>query len=315
MSLLSTLPIRLALTCLIAWSVPAVFADSPDDARTRVIVGFAQDTLANDWRVAQVEAVRAVLAQHPGIVFRVTDARDSSAMQAQHIEDFLDMGVSVLITSPREQAALTPVLDRVYAAGVPVILLDRGIASDSYTTFIRPSNRPIAEAAARYLADRLGGRGTILMLSGIPGATPTIHRTEGFTDVMAHYPGIRVIARTANFLRSDAIRVTERMLAMGPRFDAIYAQSDSMATGARMALRAAGIDPAGLPIIGIDYIAEARDAIIAGEQELSFTYPTGGREGAEAALALLRGEQVPKDIILESIRVDRANAAVVEPIF
>ena len=88
-----------------------------------------------------------------------------------------------------------------------------------------------------------------------------------------------------------------------------------MATGARMALISQGVDPRTLPIVGIDYIGEAREAIRRGEQSVSFTYPTGGAEGARIALAILRGEEVQKEIVLDSVRVTRENVEMVEPIF
>ena len=119
----------------------------------------------------------------------------------------------------------------------------------------------------------------------------------------------------ANFLRSESILAVERLLQRGERFDAIYAQSDSMATGARLALRRFGIDPASIPIIGIDYIEEARAAIRRGEQSVSYTYPTGGKEGAQVVIDLLAGRPVVKEQIIRSVKVTADNVERVEPIF
>ncbi len=104
-------------------------------------------------------------------------------------------------------------------------------------------------------------------------------------------------------------------LEKGVRFDAIYAQSDSMASGARLALKQAGINPATVPIIGIDYIPEAREAIRSGEQFASFTYPTCGREGAEAAMRILSGETLPRKIEVDSQMITVENVDQVETIF
>ncbi|MEO5342532.1 MAG: substrate-binding domain-containing protein [Gammaproteobacteria bacterium SHHR-1] len=278
-------------------------------------IGFAQDTLANDWRRAQVWEVQRELQKHPGVEFIYTDARGDTALQAMHIEQLVRQGVDLLITSPRDQNLLAEVIAGVRAQGTPVVLLSRGIASDDYDCFIRPDNAAIARKAAEYLVERLGGKGHILMLQGIPEATTTRQRTQAFVAVTQAYPEIRITHRVANFLRADAILAVEELLARRVRFDAIYAHSDSMAAGARMALKYQGIAPGSLPIVGIDYVPEARQAILAGEQSLSFTYPTGGREGAQMALRLLRGEHVPKEWLLESVPVNRNNAAEVEPVF
>lgn len=284
-------------------------------ASERKLVGFAQDTLGNDWRVAQVRAVEKALAEYPDIDFIYTDAEGETSLQARHIEQLADRGVDLIITSPRDQEALAPVIEEVYRQGIPVILLTRRINSDAYTSYVTLDNRSIARQAARHLVEQMQGEGQLLMLEGVAGASTTLDRTEGFMEVIKAYPEISVTSRTANFLRADAILAVTDLLDQGASFDAIYAQSDSMATGARMALSQAGIDPGSLPIAGIDFITEAQEAIREGQQSISFTFQTGGAEGAELAVQILRGEAVPKRLTLESIAVTRDNVDQVDPIF
>jgi ribose transport system substrate-binding protein len=303
------------LLAALLWMVaplPAVAADA--------MVGFAQDTLANDWRLAQVQAVERELSKHPDIDFIVTDARGSTALQAQHIRE-LARKVDVLITSPRAKAVLSEIIADVYAQGTPVILLSRTINGDSYTSFVHADNAAIGRQAGEFLADKLAGEGTVLMLEGIVGTSVTAARTSGFMSVMSQYSGIEVVSREGNFLRADSIRAVRALLEEGDArqdtvpFDAIFAQSDSMAEGARMALKQAGLSPTRLPIVGIDYIQAAREALLRGEQSLSFTYPTGGKEGAELAVRIVRGEPVVKEVVLRSVSVTADNARDVEPIF
>jgi ribose transport system substrate-binding protein len=88
-----------------------------------------------------------------------------------------------------------------------------------------------------------------------------------------------------------------------------------MTVGTRLALKRTGINPATIPITGIDYISEMRDAVLAGEQVASFTYPSFGIKGAEYALCLLSAETVPKEVILDSVMVTREYAESVELLF
>ncbi|WP_440995736.1 substrate-binding domain-containing protein [Arhodomonas sp. SL1] len=286
-------------------------------AEPQGLVAFAQDDLGNDWRRAQVEAVREALSHYPGIDFRVSDARGSVALQIKHIEDWAAEGVDVLITSPADSVVMAEVIRRVYEAGTPVVLLSRGVEGDAYTSFVHPDNARIAGQAAGAVITGIRDNGRVLMLEGVQGATTTILRRRAFLEIVSRHPDIHVERRRANFLRADAIRAVEGIIesANGFPFDAIYAQSDSMAAGARMALDAADIPVEALVIVGIDYIAEAREAIIEGRQDVSFTYPTGGREGAELAVALIRGRPVPHEIVLETQRVTVDNVHRVEPIF
>jgi ribose transport system substrate-binding protein len=166
------------------------------------------------------------------------------------------------------------------------------------------------------MARQLKGKGNILMLQGVPTATTAIARSEAFLAELKQHPGLRVSAvKVGNYLRADAIRAVEEALQEGVPFDAIYSQSDSMAAGARVALRKAGRDPGKVLIVGIDYIAEAREAIRRGEQSASFTYPTCAAEAAAIVLDIGHGKAVPKRVVVDSVMVTRDNVEQVEPIF
>jgi ribose transport system substrate-binding protein len=280
------------------------------------LIGFAQDTMANDWRAEQVYAVERTLKKYPFIRFVYTDAKGQVAKNVQDIEDLADLGIDLLIVSPRNPRVMTPVISQLYRRGIPVVLLTRQMTNDDFTTFIGPNDVAIAENAADFLADALGGTGRVLVLQGVPTATTAIMRTRGFVNGIGKHPGLEIAAiKPANYLRSDAARVVQETLEAGLKFDAIFAQSDSMAIGARLALRAAGLDPKSLHIVGIDYIPEARKAIREGRQAASFTYPTCGKEGAEIAVQILTGQKTEKRITVPTQIVTKDNVDQVEPIF
>ncbi len=304
--------------CLIMTYQPRGLADetpSPLQGKTW-LVGFAQDTMANDWRIAQVRELEREFEKYPSIKFFYTDAKGRTAKQIKDIEDMINQNVNVLITSPRDAKMMTPVISRAYQKGIPVVLISRRIESDDFTIFIHPDNKQIAGKAAAHIARGLEGLGKVFILQHIPTTTPAIHRTESFFKTIGQYKGIEIVAmKVANSLRADAIKMTEEALREGLEFDAIYAQSDSMASGARLALKKAGRDPGKIIIVGIDYIKEARDAIRKGEQDASFTYPTGGKEGAQWTLKILQGTDVPKEFIIESTMITKDNVDAIEPIF
>lgn len=259
-------------------------------------VAFAQDTMSNDWRAAQVRDVEKVLSKYPFIKFIYTDAEGSSARQALDIERLVNEGADVIITSPRDSAIMTPVISRLHKKGIPVVLLTRRITSSDYTAFIGANDYEIGKQAAKYLAEKLNNKGRVIMLKGVATASTSIKRTQGFVDQIKKTPEILIVAEEyANYRRNEAIKAMERILTKEIEFDAVYAQSDSMATGARMVMKQAGIDPKSKIIVGIDYIEEARSAILKGEQTASFTYPTAGKEGAEAAVKILKDNKIKKE--------------------
>lgn len=310
----------LLIVATLAWFAPPAVLEAaplPSEAnRAPIVVGFSQDTLANDWRMAQVRALQAGFSRYPHIHFIYTDGKGSTPKQIQDVEDLVFSGIDILITSPRDSRAMLPVISSTYEKGIPVILLTRRIDGDAYTTYISPDDAAIARDAARYIGDKLNGRGSVLMLQGLPSTSTAITRTKAFTAELGNFPGITLAAtKTANYLRSDAIKAVEETLQQGIPFDAIYAQSDSMASGARIALKKAGRDLSKVLIVGIDYISEAREAIRSGHQSASFTYPTCAEEAVEAVLAIAEGRTPAKTIHVPSQRVTRDNVEQVVPIF
>ena len=310
LSILSANAISVFMTVLFIGLASPLYAE-----QSKYVIGFAQDTMNNDWRIAQVREVEQALSEYENVEFVFTDAKAQTSLQAKHILDLADIPVDVLLVSPMDKVALAPVISEVYQRGIPIILLSRGIDSEDYTSFIRPDNYLIGQAAGDFLVEKLQEGGQVLMLQGIPETTTAIQRTAGFLDVMNDNGTFNVITRVGNFLRADTLREMQELLNENVAFDAVYAQSDSMATAVRLAMQAAGKDPAEIIIIGIDYITEAQEAIREAKQTLSLTYPTAGKEGAEVAIKIIQGESVEKDIILPSIPVTIENVDSVEPIF
>lgn len=272
--------------------------------------------MANDWRVAQVNQLTAEFKKYPNIRLILTDAGGKSARQIQDMEDLANQKVDVLITSPRDGAASTPAISRIYKKGIPVVLISRGITGNDYTSLITPNNYQIASDAAEFIAKQMKGKARVLVLRGVPTATTAIARTNGFLDTIKKYAGIKVVAiKDGNYLRSDAIRAVEAALLEKISFDVIYSQSDSMASGARLALIKAGISPKKKFIVGIDYIQEAREAIRLGEQSASFLYPTSAKETADIVVKILNGRKVPKKVIVNSKMITKDNVELIKPIF
>lgn len=281
----------------------------------RYTVGFAQDDMANDWRAAQVFEMQQALQSYPHIRFLYTNAHGSTARQILDLERLADE-VDLLVTSPRDVVAMTPVISAIHRRGVPVVLLTRRILSDDYSSFIGADDREIGRSAARFLIRALKEKGEVVMLQGVKTTTTAIERREGFLEVIEQYPDIKVVAQpVANYQRAEALRAMENIIRLEQNFDAIYAHSDSMAVGARIAMERAGIDPKNKTIIGVDYTPESRKALREGKQSVSFTYPTAGREGAEVVVAILSGKAVRKEHRVPFVKVDRDNVDKIATIF
>jgi ribose transport system substrate-binding protein len=288
---------------------------SPPAAGHRAVIAFAQDEMKNDFRRAQVFEARDAAKRHPAVELVYSNAEGQTSLLIRQIEQFTKQDVDALIVGTNDRQAVVPAITDAHRAGVPVIILDRGVDTSDYTSFINSDNIRIGMIGAEYIAGRLGGEGTVLLFEGLQTADVTQLRSKGFLEVMARHPGIRVTKRTGNYLRKDALIEMERLLDDGIHVDAIFSQSDSMLSGVRMVLKRRGIDPSSLITVGCDYTSEARDAIRDGTQTGSVLFPLGGTEAIEVALRVLAGEEVPKHIVIPVELVTRENVEQVEPIF
>lgn len=279
------------------------------------VIAFAQDTMKNDFRQAQVFEVRDEVAKVPGWSFVHSDAQGQTSLLIRQIEAFAQQKVDALVVGTNDENAVVPAVRQAYKSGVPVIILDRGIKGSDYTTFINSDNVQIGAIGGQFIAQQLKGRGQVLLLEGIKTADVTQLRTQGFMAEMAKHPDIKVIKRTGNYLRKDALVEMEKLLAQGVRVDAIFAESDSMLSGARMAMAEHKVDPRTVISVGCDYTSEARDAIRAGTQTGSVLFPLGGKKAVEVVQKLLAKQAVPRHVVIPVRLVTRENVDQVQPVF
>ena len=280
---------------------------------TKVV--FVQDDMSNDFRKAQVLEVEKHIKDIEGINFSYTDAKGKLSMFIYHLEKAIKSGADIIIIGTPDATAITPALKKAQKKGVQTIIVDRGVESDIYTTFINSDNIKIGEIGAEYIIKELGGKGTILLLEGLPKADVTKLRTKGFMNIVSQYPNIKVIKRVGNYLRKDAIKEVEKLLNEKIHFDAIFSESDSMVSGVRSVFKARKMDISKIITVGCDYTSQARKAIQKGTQSGSVKFPLAGKESVEVVQKLIAKEKVDKHIIIPVKLVTKENVDKVESIF
>lgn len=276
------------------------------------IIGMSQCNLGEPWRVQMDADVKAAADSHPNLRVIYKDAQNNSLTQRAQVEELVEQGADLIIISPKEAAPLTKPVAKAYQRGVPVIVLDRAVQGDQYTTFIGADNVKIGREAGTWIRETLGGKGNIVELKGLMTSTPGQDRHTGFLDGLAldRNPGLRIVfAGEMQWLEPNARREMESALATNPRIDLVYAHNDPGAHGAYLAARAAGREKS-MRFVGIDALPhEGRQYVAAGILDATFLYPTGGPEAVATALDILQGRPVPKQIVLGTRLFTRANVA------
>ncbi len=283
-------------------------AGTPEDPW---VIGMSQCNLGEPWRVQMDADVRAAAADHDNLRVIFKDAQNSSLVQRAQVEEFVQQGVDLIIISPKEAAPLTRPVAEAYRGGTPVIVLDREVQGEEYTTFIGADNVRIGREAGRWISEQLGGTGKIIELKGLMTSTPGQDRNQGFLEGLEldQNPGLEIVfTGEMQWLEPNARREMESALATNPEIDVVYAHNDPGAHGAWLAARAAGRQGE-MMFVGIDALPhEGQQYVEQGILDATFLYPTGGAEAIELALRILRGEEVPKKIVLGTRIFTQENA-------
>jgi ribose transport system substrate-binding protein len=274
------------------------------------VIGMSQCNLGEPWRVQMDADIRAAAARHANLRVVFKDAQNNSLTQRAQVEELVDQGVDLIVISPKEAAPLTRPVADAYQRGIPVIVLDRAVQGDQFTTFVGADNVRIGREAGKWIAARLGGRGAIVELKGLMTSVPGQDRNRGFlegADLSGHPDMPLVFSGEMQWLEPNARREMESALATNPRIDAVYAHNDPGAHGAWLAARAAGREQE-MIFVGIDALPhEGQQYIRQGILDATFLYPTGGAEAVDLALRILRGETVPKTVVLGTRLFTRDN--------
>ena len=276
-------------------------------------IGFAQASLSNDWLKSQLQEMKKSLQSYKNLKLIVKNADGKVSKQIRDIEEFIKMKVDFIIAMPLDTKITALALNKAHKKGIKVILISRTIDGEGYDAFIGPNNYEIGKDSAKILVKKLSRKGTILVLKGIKGASSTKQRTAGFLDGIQKYPNIKVIEKTANYQSNDAMKVMEELYKSNIKFDAIYAQSDSMLIGARTVMNSQNAKK--IPTVSIDYIKATQQAIIDGEQFAAFVYPTSAKEGIDLIKDMINKKDVPKVTYIKSKLVTKENAQNIKPIF
>jgi len=288
---------------------PVNESNAPETAKAKKwVIGMSQCNLGEPWRVQMNADVKQAAEKYPELNVIFKDAQNDTLKQQAQVEEFISAGVDLIIVSPKEAAPLTPVIAQAFDKGIPVIVLDRRVLGDKYTCFIGADNKKIGAAAGKWIVNKLGGKGKIVELKGLMTTIPGQDRHSGFVQGIKDANGIEVIFEAdMKWLEPNARKEMESALARFPQIDLVYAHNDPGAHGAYLAAQAAGREK-GIIFVGIDGLAQEGQAYVKqGLMSATFEYPTGGREAIEAALELLNGKTVEKEITLKSRVFTKVN--------
>lgn len=263
----------------------------------------------DDWRKKMNDEIKREMMFHNDAVVEIRSADDNSEKQIKDIEYFAKNGFDIIVVAPNEANALTPVIDKVYKSGIPILMFDRNINSESYTAYQGADNISISRTAAEYAKTLVKGQCRILEIRGLKGSTPADDRHKGFTDFVESDSNMNILGSAyGNWNTDDATHVADSLIDAHPDVNLIYAHNDRMAIAASYVIRKKGLHD--VKIVGIDAAPEIGiKAVMDGVIDATFLYPTDGYGLIRTAMSILKGKDYKKMTILPTASVVNSTNA------
>ncbi|WP_097966226.1 substrate-binding domain-containing protein [Streptomyces sp. or20] len=272
-------------------------------------VGMSLSTLNNPFFVQMKEGAQAE-AEKAGIDLTVTDAQNDASQQANQLQNFTSSGVSSIIVNPVDSDAVGPGVRSANKADIPVVAADRGVNKADTATLVASDNVAGGKLAADALADKLGGKGSIVILQGTAGTSASRERGAGFAEGLKAYPDIKVVAKQpADFDRTKGLDVMTNLIQSHPGVTGVFAENDEMALGAAKALGSkAGKS---VSVVGFDGTPDGLKAVEAGTLYASVAQQPAelGKIAVQNAVKAAKDEKVESTVKVPVKVVTRENVA------
>jgi ribose transport system substrate-binding protein len=209
--------------------------------------------------------------------------------QINQMENFVAAQTNLILLNAVDSKGIAPAAIDAKQAGIPVIAVDVG-AEGGVDATITSNNVQAGELGCQYIADRLKGKGNVVIING-PPVTSVSDRVKGCEQVLAKYPGIKVLSKDQNAegSRDGGLRVMSDLLTSFAKIDAVFAINDPTGIGADLAAKQAKRSE--FFIVGVDGAPEAEEAI---ERKGSLFVATAAQDPFQMAY---RAVEVGSDIL------------------
>lgn len=267
-------------------------------------IGMVLSTLNNPFFVNMKDGAEKE-AEKLGYDLVVLDSQNDPAKERANVEDLVQLGVIALLINPTDSDAVIKTVEVANKSNIPVITLDRQANGGKITSHIASDNIKGGEMAAEYVLDKFKdekGPINVVEIQGIPGASATRDRGEGFHNIMDKNNKFNFVSiQAADFDRQKGLQVMENIIQANPNIQVVFAHNDEMALGAVKAIKASGINAL---VIGFDGNDDAKDSIDANEMTATIAQQPDliGALGVELANKIYNGESI-KDKIAADLKV------------
>ena len=265
----------------------------------KIVIGISMLSMQNEF-IVNISDEMQKRAQELGAELIIVDAERSPLKQIEQIESFIAQKVDVIILNPCEYEASSPAVTRALAANIPIVNVNSATKVQP-TAFVGSNDVESGRIALKFIAEKLGGKGNIVMIQGLNGQAAQIQREQGAKEIMAEFPGLNMLAQqSAEWDRSKSMDLMQNWIqSYGTKINAVFAHNDEMGLGAVKALQDAGMKDKVI-VVSIDAITDALQAVKKGDLDAT-VFQDARKQGAgaiETAVKIARGQQFDKELLI-----------------
>lgn len=248
--------------------------------KDRLLIGVSMLSMQNEF-IQQVADALQKSADQSGVDLVIVDAERSSLKQVEQVESFISQQMDAIILNPCEFEASSPAIDKARKAGIPIVNVNSSTKSQP-NAFVGSDDAESARMALEMIAKHLQGKGNILMIQGYMGQAAQLDRERGAKDVMAKYPGLKLLAsQTGEWDRAKSMALMENWIqSYGDQIQAVFAQNDEMGLGAVQALMDSKKKQQ-VFVVSVDGIKDAKKSVLLGNLNATIIQ-NANEQGAEA---------------------------------
>ncbi|MFB2770835.1 ABC transporter substrate-binding protein [Pelatocladus sp. BLCC-F211] len=274
-------------------------------------VGVTVGDLSNPFFVVMAQGAEKEAKKIGGDDVRVTVVSSGYDLNQQfnQIENFVAANTDIIILNAADSKGIRPAVDKARQAGKVVIAVDTAVEADVDAT-VTTNNLQAGEVSCQYIADRLKGKGNMVIVNG-PPVTSVIQRVNGCLKVLSKYPNIKILSKDQNAegSRDGGLRVMSDLLTSFPKIDAVFAINDPSGVGVDLA--ASQAKRTDFFIVGVDGAPEAIEAIASKDSLYAATATQNPRGMTQKAVQvgndILHGKKPESPNILIPVKLITKN--------
>ncbi|SDL41982.1 sugar ABC transporter substrate-binding protein [Siphonobacter aquaeclarae] len=275
----------------------------------KLVIGATMLSMQNEF-IVNVNDAMAKKAEAEGVELITVDAERSALKQVEQVESFIAQHVDAILLNPCEVEASSPAVAKALAAHIPIINVNSETSTQP-TAFVGSDDAESARIAMKFIADKLGGKGNILMMQGYMGQAAQLKREQGAKEILKQYPGLTLLAsQTGEWDRAKALSLMENWIqSYGSKIQAVFCQNDEMGMGAVKALTDAGLKNKVI-VVSIDAIPDAIQAVKNGTLDAT-VFQNASEQGAKAvetAIKAIKKQAFDKQTLIPFQLVTKQNA-------